>query len=62
MRQFPAFHFSQTKCFCGVTIPDIGMRDKRPHMISVLCTEQRRLDRIKRCKQVGTLLVLMRLA
>ena len=40
------------KCFCGVTIPDVGMRDKRHQVIPVLCTQRRRLDRIKRCKQV----------
>ena len=25
------------KCFRGVTIPDIAMRDKRHHVMSVLC-------------------------
>ena len=35
------------KCFRGVTIPDvpIGMRDKRHHVISVLCTQRRPLTR-----------------
>ena len=36
-------YWTSKKCLRGVTIPDIGMCDRRHRVISLLCTQRRRL-------------------